>query len=58
MVLGFDGLGHLDREFLSSNGLLVFGVEQAQVYSIYYSSTLILPVMGEGRKAVEAVAWC
>ena len=33
-------------------------VEQAQVYSIYYSSTLILPVMGEGRKAVEAVAWC
>ena len=33
-------------------------VEQAQVYSIYYSSTLILPVMGEGRKAVEAVTWC
>ena len=24
-------------------------VEQAQVYSIYYSSTLILPVSGEGR---------
>ena len=29
------------------------GVEQAQVYSIYYSSTLILPV-GERGVAVEA----
>ena len=27
------------------------------VYSIYYNSTLLLPVRGEG-KAVEAVAWC
>ena len=27
------------------------------VYSIYYNSTLLLPVRGE-VKAVEAVAWC
>ena len=27
------------------------------VYSIYYNSTLLSPVRGEGR-AVEAVAWC
>ena len=28
---------------------LIGDVEQAQVYSIYYSSTLILPSSGEGR---------